>query len=483
MAEAGKGGLHGTVAGSAGTWTQGGGAGFVGVGGFSWAGGTGYGGAPIHPPNVGGSEPIAPDCPDRSLGSALPVTATGTTVGQRDSFQQTCGADSGSGEFTFAWTPPHTGSFRFDTTGSTFDTILSLVDGYCDPYGHIACNDDGPTGTTSSIVSYLDAGQGITVVVGGFGGAEGEFTLTISQANTDCPDATLSLGSGLPGRTDLGTADDSFMPSCGAPTPGSPDFSAVFVAPWTGSFSFDTLGSNFDTVLEALDGACEGNRLGCSDDSELGDSRIVLTLTENQLITLIVDGFAGDQGSFTLRAQSVNTHPCCQVNGSPGGCVPADVAECVCSTLPGCCTDSWSQACVDAVQSTGCGSCRSCIDAVMSPPPSSLGGTTVGLSDRVTAEACGARAGSGDYSALFTAPRSSLYRFDTRGSSFDTVLSMVGGNGCWGPDRGCNDDGQMDATSELTTYVEAGEMVTLTVDGYSGDYGHFLLNVIDVGVE
>ncbi|MCH8991517.1 MAG: hypothetical protein IIA44_07175, partial [Acidobacteria bacterium] len=74
-----------------------------------------------------------------------------------------------------------------DTCGSFFDTVLEVYEGcVCSPLGSlVACNDDafsGPcAGTLQSTVSFpVTAGQCFKIRIGGFGGDQGDGTLTIT---------------------------------------------------------------------------------------------------------------------------------------------------------------------------------------------------------------------------------------------------------------------------------------------------------------
>lgn len=51
-----------------------------------------------------------------------------------------------------------------------------------------------------------------------------------------------------------------------------------------------------------------------------------------------------------------NTEGCCITHDSTG-CEYPSIAECVCGPNPECCTDAWTEACIDAVGDLGCGVC------------------------------------------------------------------------------------------------------------------------------
>src|SRR5690606_29842727 len=83
--------------------------------------------------------------------------------------------------------------------------------------------------------------------------------------------------------------------------------------------------------------------------------------------------------------------------------------------------------------------------------------------------------GSPDHAFAWTAPADGVYRFDTAGSMFDTVVYLLDG-GCAGPPLACNDDAG-GPTAAVSAYLLAGQDVIIVVDGASGASGSFALLV------
>lgn len=108
-------------------------------------------------------------CPDRDLGSATGSrAATGTLGDTGGTFFATCGR-SGR-DVLLRWRAPSAGSWRFDTAGSDYDTVLHLRDGDCTG-PEVACSDDvGGGDYTSRLSATLRMGQVVTVVLSGFNG-------------------------------------------------------------------------------------------------------------------------------------------------------------------------------------------------------------------------------------------------------------------------------------------------------------------------
>ena len=91
----------------------------------------------------------------------------------------------GGPEAVLTWTAPSGGSFQFDTTGSSFDTVLAAYKGNPLTSAELACNDDGPTllNGASAIQVKVVAGDKLTLVVDSKAAPTGpaSFTLNITK--------------------------------------------------------------------------------------------------------------------------------------------------------------------------------------------------------------------------------------------------------------------------------------------------------------
>jgi hypothetical protein len=116
-------------------------------------------------------------CPDLDLGSRVPQTFVGANAGFGDDHYRTCGFLGGE-DLMLQWTAPTDGTFVFDTTGSSFDTVLGVLDGCAGP--EIGCNDDS-VGLTSQVALMMVAGQSVILVIDGYQGATGDVVLNITE--------------------------------------------------------------------------------------------------------------------------------------------------------------------------------------------------------------------------------------------------------------------------------------------------------------
>jgi hypothetical protein len=95
------------------------------------------------------------------------------------------------------------------------------------------------------------------------------------------------------------SSGNEFAPVCAGSNAG--DLAYYWTAPSSGTFTFTTTGSDFDTVLQALD-AGQTQSLGCNDDANgTLQSSLSLALSAGQKITIVVDGYASSCGSFALN--------------------------------------------------------------------------------------------------------------------------------------------------------------------------------------
>ena len=176
-----------------------------------------------------------------------------------------------SSERVYRFTPSEAGTYTLDTVGSAFDTAIGVLG--ATTCAQLACNDDLAPGVGQSRVrAVLEAGQPVLIVVTGFDGGEGDFTLNMAKSDPPkCPGWTIDaalpttvtgntehLGDAISRRAELRTAPTRAMPSRRR-RPGS-------------MYRYLRLRVQ-RPILELHDGACDGDVLTCSDDSEKGRSR------------------------------------------------------------------------------------------------------------------------------------------------------------------------------------------------------------------
>lgn len=116
------------------------------------------------------------DCPPpMSLGNTEPLHEWGMLADGASHIFGSCG---GAGpEVAFTWTAPVAGDYQITTVGSSFDTVLYVLDGDCRGT-ELACDDDA-VAPASSVHVDLAANQQIYIVVDAYNGSVSDYDLTI----------------------------------------------------------------------------------------------------------------------------------------------------------------------------------------------------------------------------------------------------------------------------------------------------------------
>lgn len=352
-------------------------------------------------------------------------TVSGDTNGGVDAVTPGCGTQGGSPERRYFFTAPETRRY-LATTASQFDGVLAV-------YAHgatgepITCNDDHGSTRASQVAFEAQAGSTYDLVVDGYHGQRGAFTLVIeaegapTQGGSTPPvplasGASLTVGVTVTGSTSGGT--DTRTLSCGAPTAGTPDVTYVFTPTEGGVYTFRTQ-TDYDGTLEVFDGA---SSLGCNDDDgSTRASRVSATLQGGRTYAVVLDGFGSQSGSFQL----VVDHQIAQ--SASGGAI-----------------------------------------AVGTP----VRGTTVGAPDTITLS-CGApRPGTPDVTFTFVPPEDGMYVFRTQ-TDYDGTLEVFDDSSA---SLGCNDDDGSTRASRVTATLSAGRTYRVVLDGYAGGMGSYELS-------
>ncbi len=118
-----------------------------------------------------------PNCP--ATATTLSILGTHSSGGPSDNrgdgFSGSCGG-AGADEQTIQFLVQQSGTFKFTTRNSDYDTVLYVRDGSCTG-PELACNDNTGDLFTSEIQLTLTAGQTVIVFVDGANGLCGNFML------------------------------------------------------------------------------------------------------------------------------------------------------------------------------------------------------------------------------------------------------------------------------------------------------------------
>jgi secreted trypsin-like serine protease len=238
-----------------------------------------------------------------AVSSAIAATNTRAT-GQAGEPAPVFGAADAS--LWYSWTASASGTARFTTAGSSYDTTLAVYTGSAlTGLTNVATNDDD-NNTLQSLVSFpVTAGTTYRVQVGGFAGSRGtgrlQFSLNPETNDMFAAATTLSGAAGTIHGSNLRATNEP-----GEPVLGFAPQATVWYrwsAPNSGTFQFTTVGSNFDTVLAAATGSSITSltQVAFNDDSIGVQSKIQFAATAGTTYRIRVDGFAGQRGSIQLN--------------------------------------------------------------------------------------------------------------------------------------------------------------------------------------
>ena len=142
------------------------------------------------------------------------------------------------------------------------------------------------------------AGETVVVVVEDGYGDPLDFQLEVFEM-PDCPAMDLGSAAPLTVMGDTTGLPDVVPTSCSF---NSGEMTYSFTAPADDTYTFDTNGSTFNTVLSVREATCGGAELDCNDDTVGQDSQVSVPLTAGQTVIVVVEGyFPADYGAFTLH--------------------------------------------------------------------------------------------------------------------------------------------------------------------------------------
>ncbi|MBI4820762.1 MAG: hypothetical protein HY791_31145 [Deltaproteobacteria bacterium] len=471
-------------------------------------------------------------CPTQDLGSATGAPVLSNDLTGEGSAFELCGGWDYSDQ-SYLWTAPSSGEFRFRARSWSFWPSVSVLGAACGG-DLLACQGE------QVLLSVIE-GQTYTVVVDG--SPEGPYDLDILPVPPGvCPTQDLgsAVGVGV-GFVDLTGQGSAFDLGCHW-SPGAPDGSFVWTAPTAGFYRIvpQPLPPLRYVLVAAYDAACGGRELGCTTTDPMG-SPLVVSATEGQVFTFVVEGASGSEGPVSLDILAVPPGECPTSDlGSAVG--PAVVAgataslgsffEPTCDSVRGRGDASYTWTAPEdgvfeldinrttwgtvSVHEGDCAGPELSCNWGMVAVPAMAGQVftiviesaepTMGafeldirkqppcpdfdLGSALGQVAAGSTFGalnrfwpwcaysySGEHTYAWTAPSDGVFVFDTRGSQFDTVL-QVADSSCFGPVLTCNDNlDPYSMASQVRLSMRTGQTVVLMIDGVYGSEGEYVLNV------
>ena len=217
--------------------------------------------------------------------------------------------NAGGHSVWYTWTAPSTKAVTIDTINSSFNTLLAVYTGTSlNNLALVASNDDIAPGFLQSRVTFnAAAGTTYQIAVDGFNGASGSVVLTLNQTleNDNFINAE-SIGgvSGVVYGSTSGATKEPGEPNH-ANNPGGNSIWYYWTAPISGTATFNTLGSQFNTLLAVYTGASVSNLTLVASDDDISPSNQLSSVTFNAIgltrYDIAIDGFNGANGDSTLN--------------------------------------------------------------------------------------------------------------------------------------------------------------------------------------
>ncbi|MBP7949451.1 MAG: right-handed parallel beta-helix repeat-containing protein [Verrucomicrobiales bacterium] len=215
------------------------------------------------------------------------------------------------------WTAPSTGWVQVDTAGSNLDTILAVrIGSAVNGLTLVASNDNDGDATTSRLLFQASAGTTYRIHVGGRSGATGLIVLHLEQfaapANDQFANATVLPSSGATSTTgtSAGATFEGGEPPAlpGTAETGQSSVWFEWTAPSSGEYTFDTIGSTFDTVLALYPAIVSNVTRMASNDNFNGaiTSLIRCRVTAGATYNLQINGISSSTfGRYVLNIRAI----------------------------------------------------------------------------------------------------------------------------------------------------------------------------------
>ena len=303
-----------------------------------------------------------------------------------------------------------------------------------------------------------------------------------------------------------------------AGNPGGHSIWYSWAAPGNGRWTFDTVGSSFDTLLAIYSGTAlpSLSLAGSNDDSSPGTiSRVAFTATAGTVYRIAIDGRGSDSGNtilnwaFTPNPPSITSFaPSSGGVGSTVVLAGINFSGATSVRLNGVLAPVFSVVSPTQITFTVPEGVNSGPISVTTPNGAALsaesftvtsgpsndqfadavalnGIATIVAGQNVTAtKENGEPSHAGDSGGRsvwyrWTAPSSGTWALDTAGSSFDTMVAVYLGSAVNALTViASNDDTRAARTSRLTFAATVGTTYRIAVDGWGGDNGNFLLKLL-----
>jgi hypothetical protein len=261
-------------------------------------------------------------------------STTGSNVGaSKETGEPNHATNTGGASVWYSWTAPSSGDATVTTAGSSFDTLLGVYTGTSvSSLTEVASNDDAnpPSVSTSSVAFSAVSGTTYMIAVDGFNGPvsglhTGSVTLNWNESTAPGPGndnfANATMLSGACGQitgSNLNATKEPGEPNHAGNSGGASVWYS-WTAPASGSATFTTEGSSFDTELAVYTGSSVSSLTPVASNDDVNfPSDVTSSVTFNAVAgttyRIAVDGYYGPShglhtGSIVLNFCGQNPPP------------------------------------------------------------------------------------------------------------------------------------------------------------------------------
>jgi hypothetical protein len=301
---------------------------------------------------AGASGPDSFDHPVVLSGASGSVSTTAGFMAQNG--ERNHGLRRGISSTWFTWTAPDVGRVTISTTGSSFDTAMSIYEGTAlNALKEVGANDDSTIAGNAAVLGPMEVRAGvnyrIAVSCGQVSASCGAINLgwsfasdTSGPTNDHHTRATMIAGpAGSIVGTNTFSSSQAGEPAAVDGVPATKSVWFKLAAADASTIEFSTTGSNFDTTMSVFEGSDPLTLRPVGSHDDIGwngpkydvNSRVTVTsFRGGSTFWVSVDSFSGQTGTVSLRWTSTLLHssnagtpaaPVTRVSAAPAAGVPS----------------------------------------------------------------------------------------------------------------------------------------------------------------
>jgi hypothetical protein len=256
-------------------------------------------------------DPSAPPMNDlftnaQTLLGGFDSTSGNTTNATKGPGEPNHAGNPGGASVWYQWEAPDSKPVTIDTIGSSFNTLLAVYTGTnLSNLSVVASNDDIGPGVLQSRVTFNAVANTVyDIAVDGYNGATGNLILTLDQTIQNDNFANCQFVGGVNGivyGANVGATKEPGEPDH-AGNPGGASIWYCWTAPITGTATFTTAGSSFNTLLAVYTGSSVSTLTNiASNAGGNGNSSVTFSATGLTMYHIAIDGNNGATGDTVLN--------------------------------------------------------------------------------------------------------------------------------------------------------------------------------------